>query len=82
MGICRNCGAEIEWMRTPEGCTIPVDPEPVFIIGNEGQDRFYTEEEGVLVGRRAEPEEVRTREQKSSTPLGFVPHWNTCQGRR
>lgn len=82
MSVCKDCGQEIDWMQTPEGRTIPVDPDPVFVIENEGRDRFYTEEEGVLVGRRAEPEEVQTREQKLSTPLGFVPHWNACRDRR
>lgn len=79
MSVCKDCGQEIDWMQTPEGRTIPVDLEPVFVIEGEGDEHFYTEEEGVLIGRRAKPEEVRTREQKISTPLGFVPHWNTCR---
>ncbi len=82
MSYCKNCGAEIDWMRTEEGRYIPVDPDPVFVIEGEGQERFYTEEEGVLAGRLARPEEVQTREQKMNTPLGFVPHWRTCRARR
>ena len=78
MSICRNCGAEIDWMRKPDGGYIPVDPEPVFVIEGEGAEQFYTEEEGVLTGRPARPEEVQTREAKINTPLGFVPHWRTC----
>lgn len=78
VSVCRNCGAEIDWMRTEEGRYIPVDPEPVFVIEGEGQEHFYTEEEGVLTGRLARPEEVQTREAKINTPLGFVPHWRTC----
>lgn len=79
MSYCKNCGAEIDWIRGPEGRYIPVDPEPVFVIEGEGQEQFYTEEEGVLAGRLARPEEVQTREQKMNTPLGFVPHWRTCR---
>ncbi len=82
MSYCKSCGAEIDWMRTEEGHYIPVDPDPVFVIEGEGQEQFYTEEEGVLAGRLARPEEVQTREQKMNTPLGFVPHWRTCRARR
>ena len=78
MSQCKNCGAEIDWMRGPKGLCIPVDPEPEFVVEGGGDERFYTEEEGVLTGRRARPEEVRTREAKINTPLGFVPHWRTC----
>lgn len=28
MSSCRTCHAEIEWVRTPEGRTMPIDPEP------------------------------------------------------
>lgn len=82
MSVCKDCGREIDWIRTEEGRYIPVDPEPVFVIEGEGRDRFYTEEEGELTGRPARPEEVQTREEKINTPLGFVPHWRTCQARR
>lgn len=82
MSVCKDCGMEIDWMRTEEGRYIPVDPEPVFVIEGEGRDCFYTEEEGVLTGRPARPEEVQTREEKINTPLGFVPHWRTCRARR
>lgn len=75
---CKDCGAEIDWMHTEEGRYIPVDPEPVFVIEGDGDERFYAEEEGVLTGRPAMPEEVQTREDKIRTPLGFVPHWRPC----
>lgn len=78
MSVCKNCGAEIDWMRTADGRYIQVDPEPVFVIEGDGTEHFYTEEEGVLTGREARPEEVQTREQKSNTPIGFVQHWRTC----
>ena len=81
MSVCRNCGAEIEWVRTEDGRYIPVDPEPVFVIEGEGDEHFYDEELDMIVGRPARPEEVRTREAKINTPLGFVPHWRTCPER-
>jgi len=82
VSYCKSCGAEIDWMRTEEGRYIPVDPDPVFVIEGEGQEQFYTEEEGVLAGRLAKPEEVQTLEKKCNTPMGWVPHWRTCPARR
>ena len=54
MSHCKSCGREIDWMRTEEGRYIPVDPEPEFVIEGEGDEHFYTEEEGVLTGRLAD----------------------------
>ena len=82
MSVCRSCGAEIDWMRKPDGGYIPVDLEPVFVIEGDGQDKFYAEEEGELTGRAAEPGEIQTLEQKIGTPVAFVPHWRTCKARR
>lgn len=82
MSHCKDCGAEIDWMRTEEGRYIPVDPEPVFVIEGEGDEHFYDDELGVITGRLARPEEVQTREQKINALVGYVPHWRTCQARR
>lgn len=79
MSICRECGAEIDWMRKQDGGYIPVNLEPVFVIEGEGQDKFYSEEEGELIGREARPGEIQTLEQKIDTPVAFVPHWRTCR---
>lgn len=53
---------------------IPVDPEPVLVIEGEGDERFYSEEEGVLVGRQA-----RFEEESAELPVAFVRH--RCDGR-
>mgnify|MGYP001024549659 CR=1 FL=1 len=82
MSVCKDCGAEIDWVRTDSGRYIPVDLEPVFVIEGEGTERFYDEELGELTGRPAKPEEVQTKEAKFNTPLGYVPHWRTCRARR
>lgn len=78
MTFCKNCGQEIDWIRTENGKYIPVDPNPVFIIEGKGIERFYTDEEGVVIGRLAREEEVQTIEQKINTPVGYIPHWKTC----
>ena len=77
MSVCKDCGREIDWLQTAEGRYIPVDPAPEFVIEGDGAEHFYTEEEGVLTGRLATPEEVQTREAKINTPLGFADcKWN------
>ena len=53
MSVCKDCGAEIDWVRTDSGRYIPVDLEPVFVIEGEGTERFYDEELGELTGRPA-----------------------------
>lgn len=74
MSRCKNCGREIDWLCTAEGHYIPVDPEPVFVIEGKGSERFYSEEEGVLVGRQA-----RFEEESAELPVAFVRH--RCDGR-
>lgn len=78
MSICRGCGARIEWIRTTAGKNMPVDPEPVFVVEGGGNDRFVTDEGAVILGRRARPEE-EPRVLPTDFPVGFVPHWKSCQ---
>lgn len=73
MSICRGCGASIDWITTTKGKSMPVDPEPVFIIEGAGKDRFVTDEGEVILGRRALLEE-----ESHDLPVAFVPHWKTC----
>jgi hypothetical protein len=82
MSVCRNCGAEIEWVRLPGGRNIPVEPEPEFVIVDGGNETFYDEELGEIVGRVARPEEVQTVEQKINAAVAYVPHWRACPARK
>ena len=64
----------IEWIRTTAGRSMPIDPEPVFIVEEDGgRERFITDEGEVVAGRRALPEE-----EGPACAVGFVPHWKTC----
>ena len=38
MSVCKGCGAPLEWIDTAAGRSMPVDPEPVFVIEGEGRD--------------------------------------------
>lgn len=73
MSLCRGCGARIDWITTQAGKSMPVDPEPVFVIEGAGKDRFVTDEGVVILGRRALPEE-----ENQGLPVAFVPHWKSC----
>jgi hypothetical protein len=55
------------------GRSMPIDGEPVYIIGGDGQEKFVTDEGEIVVGRLAKPEEIN-----KETELAFVPHWATC----
>ena len=48
MSVCKGCGAPLEWIDTAAGRSMPVDPEPVFVIEGEGRDRFITDEGEVI----------------------------------
>lgn len=73
MAICKGCWRRIDWIRTAAGRSMPVDPEPIFVIEGGGSDRFVTDEGEIVTGRRALPEEERR-----DLPVAFVPHWKTC----
>lgn len=74
MSLCKYCGAPIEWIRTPEGKTIPVDQDPVFVVEGDGKAKFYLEDMAEpITGREARPEE-RTK----GLEAAFVPHFRTC----
>ena len=74
MSLCRGRGASIEWIRTTAGRSMPIDPEPVFIVEEDGgRERFITDEGEVDAGRRAMPEE-----EGPACAVGFVPDWKTC----
>ena len=73
MSLCRGCGAPLEWIKTAAGKSMPVDPEPVFVVEGDGPDSFITDEGEVIRGRAARPEE-----ENNGLPVAFVPHWKTC----
>ena len=78
MSVCKGCGRQIDWIRTAAGKSMPIDPEPVFVIEGDGRDLFYTEEGEQLRGRPARLDEVTTQEAKLEAAVGFMPHWKTC----
>jgi len=37
MAECKGCGAEIEWIETTEGKRMPVNPEKVVVVTQDGK---------------------------------------------
>ena len=68
MGICKGCGAEIDWVRMKSGKAMPIDPEPVF-VAEGGNQVFITDEGDTITG---------TASETNTGTVAFVPHWATC----
>lgn len=73
MSYCKFCGQEIDWITSAEGKHVPVDPDPVFVIEDDGPDTFLDDMGAIITGRQAGPEEER-----QDLPVAFVPHRRTC----
>lgn len=73
MPKCRGCGADIEWVQTASGRTMPVNPEYIDVIPGVGDTTVVTDDGHIVRGyQRKEPglfdEPVR----------GRVSHFATC----
>jgi hypothetical protein len=77
MATCRACGEPIEFILTPKGRRMPVDPglETVIMDPTGHGDRvlIVLEDGQVMRGYRAQPGAVRTIRVR-----GYIPHWDTC----
>lgn len=74
MSTCKGCGRSIDWIRMKSGKSMPVDPEPVYIV-EEGSQVFITDEGETITGQLAVP---ATQEEMGRLFVAFIPHWKTC----
>lgn len=65
---CRACGAEIAFIKTERGKTMPVNPEAISFTPAGGHDTFI-----MLDGRL-----MRGVMEKNGKLFGFVSHFATC----
>ena len=72
MATCKGCGAEIIWIRTLAGKSIPCDPVQVpYWEKPKGKGKVVTPNGEVLSCKfEGEP--------NKATGFGYVPHWGTC----
>lgn len=68
MSICKGCGREIRWIKTPSGKSMPVDAEAVSFTPAGGPETFVTELGKVVRGRR----------DSEGYDLGYISHFATC----
>lgn len=69
---CKGCGAEIVWIKTDKGKSMPCDPDPVPYWERRGAPGKVVTPNGIVVSCDFEgPRET-------STGIGYVFHFSTC----
>lgn len=72
MATCKGCGAEIIWIRTLAGKSIPCDPVQVpYWEKPKGRGKVVLRSGEVISCELA-------NNQRGPDGVGFVPHWSTC----
>ena len=76
-GICKGCGAEIEWIRT-RGTRrkMPVDAEGVWILLDPKGDSFVTADGTITFGRKIG--DAWDDDPDANAVLVFESHFATC----
>ena len=70
--ICRGCGAEIIWIRTTAGKSMPCDPEPVsYWASTTGKQVIITPNGEARTCRLEGPH-------NDATGIGYISHFATC----
>lgn len=73
---CRGCGADIAFIKTEKGKTMPVDPESKWFIPCGGPNTYVLADGSVRRGR--EPDWA---DQGLEKEIGFISHFATCPER-
>lgn len=75
MAQCRGCGAWIEWVHTPAGKSLPVNPDPVTVLlDQEGDTVIVTDGGRVMRGNRV----TEAYDGSACAADGRIAHWSTC----
>lgn len=70
MAICKGCGAEIFWIKTRYGKSMPVDEKPVPYFKGDNA-KIVTDDGDVVRGNLDGPEE-------DFIGFGYISHFATC----
>ena len=69
---CKACGAEIVWVTTPTGKSMPCDPAlHYFQASKSGSEVFVMPNGSVVKGIACDS--------SRATRTGYTPHWATCR---
>lgn len=66
-GFCKGCGAQILWIRTAAGKSMPCDPKVIFFTPGGGPETFVTSEGKTERGKRSRDGQI-----------GYISHFATC----
>lgn len=72
MAKCKSCGAEIIWIKTTAGKSMPCDAAPVTYWKNPKGKATVITPNGETY--RADLE----GDLDKATGIGYIPHWATC----
>lgn len=75
---CRGCGAEIAFIKTEKGKSMPVDPEAVYFIPDCGCSVFVMADGSTRRGRVADEEEKATEGVPGGPEIGYRSHFSSC----
>lgn len=70
---CRGCGAEIAFIKTVKGKTMPVNPESVYFIPAGGPNTYV-----MITGEVERGREPGWADQGIPTQIGYISHFATC----
>ena len=70
---CRGCGADIAFIKTTAGKSMPVDPMPISFVQAGGPNTYVMMDGTVKRGR-----EPKRDEDKVVTMIGYRSHFATC----
>ena len=73
--LCKWCGKEIAFIKTVNGKSIPVDPEPVRFTAGDDNERYVTAEGEVKRGSRTDRRGLFGRKEEET---GYISHFATC----
>jgi len=74
MAKCRSCGANIIWLKTKAGKSMPCDAGLVKYWEKRGGSKKIVTPDGEVVSCELEPGLF----DRNETGSGYIPHWSTC----
>ena len=70
---CKYCGAEICFIKTVAGKSMPVDPDPVTFWPDYLAEKFVMIDGNVMSGKRVQEDETQHTQY-----IGYISHFSTC----
>ena len=75
---CKYCGANIAFIKTTAGKSMPVDPEPIRFIPSNDFKKFVMMDGSVQGGIRIYGEVAEEDLAAMDAQTGYVSHFSTC----